>query len=482
NLPTVPYGPLPWDFSYAGDGDYQNFISDALTAELTAQLSDHVDLHAVWLDSSWDMEWRATGQGGTGLVAQSVIDRYYPASAGLTPADAMFRRNRWEHQWGGERSAQLDTVTTFTAHEVDLRMLIGAKKNLDTPYRAKQRNNPNIAGDPLYLRPWDLRDPASWDRSVPFGPDVLVPVADTASNSSSSALYAVVTASAFQGRLHALAGYAQHELRNDPTQNLLAHTATLPTTRSASVPQVGALFTLGGGVSAYANYSESFLANTNMLRVDNVPTVPAEPSVGRGAEAGLKLDLLAGKLSGSLSAYRIRANPTDIVTVTSGIAPDGTTLFTDIQGGSQLSRGVEANLLYTPTGDLQLLLGFSRCHAIYQQHPANPAYDGAPLVATPDLTFSLWGKYAPRAGSLANFSFAGGLNYVGRMSYVANNPFVRLSPYATADATVGYRFNAFGRKWTMELTVKNIFDKHYFVSASSWGFPRHAMLSLETKF
>ncbi|HWA85225.1 MAG TPA: TonB-dependent receptor [Opitutus sp.] len=482
SVATAPYGPLPWDFSYAGKGDYQDFTSDALTAELTSQLSDHVDLHAVWLDSSWNMEWRATGQGGTGLISQSAINRYYPASAGLTPADAMFRRNRWEHQWGGERSAEIDTASTFEVHGVDLRLLIGAKKNFATPFRATQRNNPNVPGNPLYLKPWDLRNPSTWDRTVPFGVDALIPVASTAADSSSSALYGVMTASALADRLHVLAGFAEHELRNEPTLDLLANTATPPTTRSASVPQIGALFAVGGGVSIYANYSKSFLANTNMLRVDNVPAVPAEPSIGRGSEAGLKFDFPGGKLSGTLSAYRIRANPTDIVTITSGVAPDGTTLFTDIQGGSQLSQGVEANLSYTPSDDLQILLGFSRCHAFYEEHPANPAFDGAPLVATPDMTFSLWGKYSPRQGPLAKFSLAGGVEYVGQNSYLANNPTARLPAYTTVDLTLGYRFCAFRRKWTAQFTVKNLLDERYFASSSSWGFPRYAILSLETKF
>jgi outer membrane receptor protein involved in Fe transport len=129
-----------------------------------------------------------------------------------------------------------------------------------------------------------------------------------------------------------------------------------------------------------------------------------------------------------------------------------------------------------------LIVGFSRSHAFYERHPTKAAFNGAPLVATPDVGFSVWGKYAPHDGPLASFSLAAGVNYVGRSTFVANNPLVRLPPYATADATIGYRFSAFGRAWRLELTAKNIFNKHYYVSASSWGFPRHGMLTLGTKF
>ncbi|HTO05050.1 MAG TPA: TonB-dependent receptor, partial [Opitutus sp.] len=37
---TQPYRGLPWDFSYAGEGDYQNFTSNALTAEFTTQFGE----------------------------------------------------------------------------------------------------------------------------------------------------------------------------------------------------------------------------------------------------------------------------------------------------------------------------------------------------------------------------------------------------------------------------------------------------------
>lgn len=481
-LPGEPYAGLPWDFSYAGEGDFQNFVSDAFSAELTTRLGDHVNLRAAYLDASWDMEWRATGQGGTGLIPQSVIDYYYPASTGLTPADAMFRRNRWEHQWGGERTAQIDAVTKFELRGVKFDVLLGYKHTFDIHFRGQQRNNPNIAGDPAYLKPWDLRDSSTWDRRVPFGLGALLLTGNTASSSNSSAVVGVLSASAFDDRLKLLAGYAQHRVENDPTRDFVKGTATTGSIRSADVPQAGALLALFPGVSAYVSYSESFLANGNMLRVDNVPTYPAAPSVGRGLDTGFKVDLLDGRLSGTLSFYRVRARPTGIIVVTTGVDPSGTTLFTDIQGGSQLSEGFDFHALFSPIDGFQLLAGYNRSNAIYQRHPTNPALNGTPLAASPEETFSLWGKYLFRTGPLRGFTLAGGANYVGSMSYVGNNPFVRLPSYLTGDVTVGYRFAALGRPWELECTVKNLTDERYHVSSTSWGFPRHTIVSLSTRF
>ena len=481
-LPTVPYPGLPSDFSYAGEGDYQDFASDAFSAELTTRLGEHVEVRSTYLDSYWDMAWRATGQGATGLLAQPFIDHYYPASAALTSADAMFRRNRWEHQWGGERAAQIDALARFEIPGVQLTAAVGYKRNLDTRIRAIQKNNPNLAGSPFYLKPWDLRDRSTWNRAVPFGVDSLLVAANTQSSSTGSSLFGVISATTLNKRLRVLGGFARHDLRNDPTYNFVAGTMTPATERAANVPQAGALLKLAEGLAAFVSYSESFLANASMLRVDNLPTVPAVPSVGRGWETGIKLDLWEGRLSGTISTYNVRARPTGIVTVTSGVDSSGTTLFTDIQGGSQTSQGFEFDLLYTPIDDLQVMLAFSRCDAVYAEHPVTRAFDGSPLVATPDHTLSLWGKYALPSATLHGFTLAGGMNYVSSLPYVANNPLMRVSSYLTVDVMLAYRFSAFGQKWTTDISVKNITNERYYASASSWGFPRHTMVSLSTRF
>ncbi|HEY0945232.1 MAG TPA: TonB-dependent receptor [Opitutaceae bacterium] len=483
NTGTVQYPGLPWDFSYAGEGDYQNFISDAITAELTTRIGEHINIRAAYVDSYYDMDWRATGQGGTGLIAQSFIDYYYPPSAGLTSADAMYRRNRWEHQWGGERTGQIDVTGNFEVGPVKIRPIIGYKKNFETRFRNQQKNNPNVAGSPYYLKPWDLRNPATWDRSVPFGTEHLILSADGQTESDSSSLYGILSVSTFNDRLQLLGGYARHELHNDPSLNILNGTVSAPASdRAANVPQGGALFKITREVSAFVSYSESFLANTSVLRVDNVPTTPAEPSVGKGWEYGLKLELLEGRVSGTVSAYQLEASPTGIITITSGTDASGNTIFTDIQGGKQTSEGFEADLLFTPITGLQIMASYSYCDAIYEEHPTSDALDGTRLVATPDQMFNLWAKYTVQSGAFKDLTVGGGLNYVGSTTYVGNNPFVELGSYTTYDLSIGYAFNAFGRKWNTDLSVKNLTDEEYYASASSWGFPRHAILSLSTRF
>jgi len=479
---TGPYPGLPWDFSYAGEGDFQDFVSDALTLELELQLSDAIHVRASYLDASWDQEWRASGQGATGLVSQETIDHDYPPPAGLTPPDAMIRRNRWEDQRGGERSLQVDLTGTGELGGVKLRTLVGVKSTVDTFFRNRQRNNSTTPGHPLYLRPWDLRDDSTWDRRVPFAVDDLVLVADSESGATGQSAYAVVSGSALDERLHVLGGYALHTVRNEAAINRITGAVTPASERSKDVPQFGALYRLSREVSAFATYSESFRANATMLRVDNVPTSPAAPSVGRGWEAGAKLELWDGRVSGTLSAYTIEASPTGVVIVTTGIDTDGTTLFSDIQGGRQESRGFEAELLVEPVRNLQVYAALGTCEAIYAEHPSMPVLDGTRLVAAPEFTASLWGRYTIGSVGSTRWVVTGGMLHVGELALVANNPRNTVPAYTTFDLGVGCHFRLLDRPWSVDVLVKNVTDRHYFVSASSWGFPRHAIATLSTRF
>jgi iron complex outermembrane receptor protein len=157
-------------------------------------------------------------------------------------------------------------------------------------------------------------------------------------------------------------------------------------------------------------------------------------------------------------------------------------LFTDIQGGEQESTGFEAELSIAPTRDLQIFAALGTCDAIYVEHPTDPALDGARLVAAPERTANVWCKYTFARRGSARFTLSGGLIHVGEMAYVGNNPHVRLPAYTTIDVGVGCAFRLWDRQWTADLLVKNATDERYNVSNSSWGFPRHAILSVGTRF
>ncbi|MBE2213190.1 MAG: TonB-dependent receptor, partial [Opitutaceae bacterium] len=182
------------------------------------------------------------------------------------------------------------------------------------------------------------------------------------------------------------------------------------------------------------------------------------------------------------STYAIRARPAAIVVVTSGISPNGTTLFTDIQGGAQESTGFEAEFFLAPVRGLELYASLGTCDAIYTEHPTNPALDGAHLVAAPERVASAWAKYVVARRGDRQVTLTAGVNHVGSMAYVGNNPLAILPAYTTVDLGVGCAFRAWDRAWTVDVLVKNVANERYYVSNSSWGFPRHAIATISTRF
>jgi len=476
-LATLPYPGLPRNFSFTAIGDWQKYKSQAFTTELSVALTDSIQFRAALEQSEFRQRDRITGQAGTGILTQAAIDQFYPPGT-LPPEHAMFRRNRYDLQEGDERTGQAELTGTFDVAGVRLRPLVGYRKNFHT-------NTRNLFMTNTTLRPWDMRNPATWDRTVPFGIEALNRNSDSSSFADNDSYYAVLTASAFDERLHLLGGFGRYNVHSAPTRNNITNTTTSPdSTRSASVPQVGALFQITPEVGAFVSYSESFLANTALLRVNSdVRTVPAKPSVGKGYEGGLKVELMNGRISGTLSYFNLEVNPTAVFEIFGGTAPDGRMLFTDVQGGSQESSGFEANLLLTPVAGLQIYANLSKIKAEYAQHPTNAAFNGTRLVGTPEESINLWAKYTIQAGPLKDFYVGGGVSRTGSFVSQASNPLVSVMPgYTTIDVTAGYTFHALGAAWTADLTLRNLTDEFYYASASSFGAPLHGDLSLSVRF
>lgn len=474
---TLPYPGLPRNFSFTGLNDYQRFTSEALTGELNVRISDHLQLRAIYEQSEWDMWARITGQAGTGILTQAVIDQFYPAGS-VPPQHAMFRRNRLDQHEGDESTGQIEMAGKYEWFGITVQPLVGYRETFHADTRTRLATNTSLA-------PWDMRNPATWNREVPFGLDALTPSSDTSGFTDNNSIYGVLSLSLLRDRLKLLGGYSRYEVHNAPSRNNLRNIPTSPdSVRKANVPQVGALYKFTPELSAFASYSESFIANTSLLRVSNVPTTPAVPSIGKGYEGGLKLDLLDGRISGTLSVFRLTVNPTSVFEVFGGTDPNnGTPLFTDVQGGEQESKGYEADLLFTIVPGLQLYVNYTNTDATYSKHPTDPTLTGSRLVGTPDQTFNAWGKYTFQNGPLKNLYFGGGLSYTGGFVSQAANPFVSMMPsYTTVDFVAGYTFDRWGRPWTVDLTIKNIADKFYYASASSFGAPRHGFLSVSTKF
>ncbi len=111
----------------------------------------------------------------------------------------------------------------------------------------------------------------------------------------------------------------------------------------------------------------------------------------------------------------------------------------------------------------------------------DPTNQGALFNAEiPKHTFKFWSTYNFQDGLLKNFRLGLGTIAVSE----ANRGAEAQKGYAVFNGQAGYAFEG---KWSVSLTVNNLFDKVYYVRIPSnyygiYGDPRNAMLTLRKSF
>lgn len=243
-------------------------------------------------------------------------------------------------------------------------------------------------------------------------------------------------------------------------------------------PQAGALLRVAPGVLGFVTYGESIDPDFQ-LDADGSPSEPVE---SRSFDAGVKLDALDGRLAGTIALYQInRANLKfrDAARESStGRAP----YF--VYGNSERSKGIEFDLSWSPTANWQALAGWHHFFAAETTRSNQPARVGARLPYTPGNTFFAWGRYTVSSGALRGFGFGAGLrhNDAARISNDPNNV-VENPAFTVYDAAITYAFDFARRRATLQLNIKNAFDKlHREGPDGFFDTRRQIFLSLRTRF
>lgn len=120
-------------------------------------------------------------------------------------------------------------------------------------------------------------------------------------------------------------------------------------------PKFGIVFQpIKDNISLFANYQNSFTnkyGSADPNRDPNIKTNDFKPEQANQLEGGVKLDVLDGKLSTSVSVYNIKV--TNVIR-----AGAGNNLFT-VQDGTQISKGVDAEIIASPFEGLSLVAGLA---------------------------------------------------------------------------------------------------------------------------
>ncbi|MEM8807271.1 MAG: TonB-dependent siderophore receptor [Cyanobacteria bacterium P01_G01_bin.38] len=213
----------------------------------------------------------------------------------------------------------------------------------------------------------------------------------------------------------------------------------------AFVPRIGVVYQPIESISLYANYSRSFVPNSETDADGNF----LDPEEGEGFEVGIRGEIIENRLAATLAYFDI----TKQNVATSD--PDPNNPFSSVATGEQRSRGVDFNL----TGEI--LPGWNVV-ASYAYIDAEVTEDndadlvGNRLFGAPEHSASLWTTYEIQSGDLQGLGFGLGLNFVGEQEGDLANSY-QIDSYFLANAALFYQRN----DWQAQLNIDNIFDVDY---------------------
>jgi iron complex outermembrane recepter protein len=245
----------------------------------------------------------------------------------------------------------------------------------------------------------------------------------------------------------------------------------------AALPRVGVTYQPIEPITLYASYSRSF---SPTLAAQFTPGgEPFEPEHGHQYEAGVRTTQFHGRLSSTVSFYRIRASNLLITNPGNPLA--------SIQIGTAESKGVEFDTSerILPGWDVTFAYAFDESNIVQDAvYPAGNIFQNAPRHSG-----SLWTVYEVQRGALRGLGFGGGVRALSyRFVDPANS--VILPGYGRLDAMASYAFGPMRKEekaFMLSVNVQNIADRKYFETGNTPsvifpGSPVDVWSRLEVRF
>lgn len=240
-------------------------------------------------------------------------------------------------------------------------------------------------------------------------------------------------------------------------------------------PQVGLVYKVSDPITLYAAYGEGFRAN---IGTDAAGTI-FDPETSQSIEAGVKLSLLGGALTGTLAVFQLEKSNV--------LASDANNPGFSVAIGKARSRGVEVDLNGKLPGGVDLLVSYAYLDAESRSSVLDPNFSfqvnpGDPLVNIPDhtLNFQLSKSFAI---GFREARLGAGMQHVSKRSGETGTDF--MLPAHTL-------FRMFGQVEVIENvelfgSVTNLFDAAWYANSYSalWvqpGAPRTATAGLRARF
>ncbi len=235
------------------------------------------------------------------------------------------------------------------------------------------------------------------------------------------------------------------------------------------------VYEIADPVTLYAAYSEGFRANIGTGVTGRI----FDPEISKSIEAGAKLTLLNGALTGTFTVYQLEKDNV--------LASDINNPGFSVAIGEARSRGIELDVNGRLPGNIDILVSYAHVDAQSRSSVLDPNFSfviepGDPLINIPDHTFNAQAsKRFQVAGRAAKLG--GGVQYVSDRLGATGTDFV------LPDHTL---FRLFGEielldDVTLFGTVANIFNADWYANSYSqlWvqpGAPRTATIGFRAGF
>ncbi|WCM90699.1 TonB-dependent siderophore receptor [Acidovorax sp. NCPPB 3576] len=242
-------------------------------------------------------------------------------------------------------------------------------------------------------------------------------------------------------------------------------------------PYAGLIYALNPQWSAYVSYADIFKPQSELNEAGQL----LKPMVGANYEAGLKGELMDGKVNASFALFRVdQKNRAQEDFSTSPTCRSDYYCYTDT--GEVRSQGLDAEVSGEVARHWNLFAGYTFNQTKYLKYVSSQGLSFNSY--TPKHLFRVWSTYQ-LPGELNAITLGGGVNAQSGSYRQIGAVRATNGGRAVWNALVKYQIN---RHWTAALNVNNVFDKRYYssvtalVNGSYYGDPRNVMLTLRGAF
>jgi len=215
---------------------------------------------------------------------------------------------------------------------------------------------------------------------------------------------------------------------------------------SETTPQLGLVYRITPGLSAYGSYARSFNPQGGADAAGN----PFEPQRSEQSEAGIKWDIRRFNAFATVSAYRLEKANVPV--------PDPDNPGFSRLSGLQRSQGVEASLDAAPTEAFRVSINYA--YSDEAKFVVDRSLAGRSIRNVPRHAIALWAEYG-FSGPLDGVTAGLGATHIDERWGNDRNQF-RLPPYTLIDGAVRY---AVTPNVEVSANLKNIFDETYYTGS-----------------